>query len=167
MAVVAGCRPIIGVDLWPQRLCLARALGATHILHAGQTKDLVQAIHKICPKGVHYALDTTGNVGVLQQAFLSLRMLGVCGNLAGSGDEVRVPLGHLLFGRTLRGIVQGDSVPQVFISRLIDLYRQGRFPFDKLLAFYPFAAINQAIADMEAGKVVKPVLHMDGESGTE
>ena len=60
-------------------------------------------------------------------------------------------------GISIRGIVQGDSVPDVFIPKLVDLYMNGLFPFDKLVTKYPFEKINQAIEDQAAGKVVKPV----------
>jgi aryl-alcohol dehydrogenase len=60
----------------------------------------------------------------------------------------------------VRGIIQGDSIPDIFIPRLIDLYLQGRFPFDRLIKFYNLEVINQACADAEAGGVLKPVLRL-------
>lgn len=60
-------------------------------------------------------------------------------------------------GLSIRGIVQGDSVPDVFIPHLIELHINGRFPFDRLVTKYPIEKINQAIEDQAAGKVVKPV----------
>jgi aryl-alcohol dehydrogenase len=66
----------------------------------------------------------------------------------------------LMNGRTVRGILGGDAVPDLFIPQLVELYRQGRFPFDRLIRFYPFDEINRAVKDMEAGRVVKPVLRM-------
>ena len=161
--VIAGCTTIIAVDLQPERLALALELGATHTIQAGETADLPQAIHAICPNGVAYAIETTGEPQVLQQAVLSLAMRGRCGLVGGAaaGVEVSLPMGYLLFGRSLQGIVQGDSVPDVFIPRLIDLYMQGRFPFDRLISFYPLSAINQACKDAQTGKAIKPVLRAE------
>ena len=51
-------------------------------------------------------------------------------------------------------------MPDVFIPRLVELYRQGKFPFDRLLKFYSFDQINQAAADSEKGLTVKPVLRI-------
>jgi aryl-alcohol dehydrogenase len=65
----------------------------------------------------------------------------------------------ILMGRTIRGILEGDSVPDLFIPRLIDLHMQGRFPFDRLISDYELAQINEAAADAEQGRVIKPVLH--------
>ena len=47
---------------------------------------------------------------------------------------------------------------EVFILTLIELYRQGRFPFDRMITFYPFDEISKAVEDMEKKKVIKPVL---------
>ena len=67
-------------------------------------------------------------------------------------------MNNILFGRTLRGIVEGDSIPDIFIPRIVELYKQGRFPLDKLVTYYDFENINDAIRDAENGTVLKAVL---------
>jgi aryl-alcohol dehydrogenase len=61
----------------------------------------------------------------------------------------------------VRGVVEGDAVPGVFIPRLIDLFSRGLLPVEKLVTFFPFGKINRAIEEMETGAVIKPVLLMD------
>ena len=63
-------------------------------------------------------------------------------------------------GRTVRGIVEGDSVPDVFLPRLVRLWEQGRFPVERLMRHYDFDRIEDAVADAENGRVIKPVLRM-------
>jgi aryl-alcohol dehydrogenase len=63
-------------------------------------------------------------------------------------------------GRTVRGAIQGDSRPDLFIPYLVDLFVAGRFPIDRLVTFYDFASINQADADAVNGTTIKPVLRM-------
>jgi aryl-alcohol dehydrogenase len=63
-------------------------------------------------------------------------------------------------GKRIMGIVQGDVVSETFIPTLIEYYRQGRFPFDRLIRHYDFADINQAMDDSESGKTIKPVLRI-------
>jgi aryl-alcohol dehydrogenase len=63
-------------------------------------------------------------------------------------------------GRTVRGCIQGDSVPDQFIPHLIDLFRAGKLPIKHIITFYDFADINQAVADSIAGKTIKPLLRM-------
>jgi aryl-alcohol dehydrogenase len=74
------------------------------------------------------------------------------------GTEVALDMDKIMNGRTVRGIVAGDSVPDLFIPVLIELYRQGRFPFDRMITFYPFDQINQAAEDSAKGKAIKAVL---------
>ena len=62
----------------------------------------------------------------------------------------------------MKGVLEGSSVPDVFIPRLIDLYVAGKFPIDQLVTTYPFADINQAIADSHSGSAIKPVLLLPG-----
>jgi len=65
----------------------------------------------------------------------------------------------IMNGRTVRGIFEGDAIPDQFIPKLIALYKEGRFPFGRLITFYPFDEIKKAVEDMEKGKVLKAVLH--------
>ncbi len=161
-AVVAGCTTIVAVDINVDRLALAQELGATHTLNPAEVNEIVQTIRDISGNGgAQYSVDTTGNPNVLRQAVECLRIRGVCGHLGGGGADVILPMGHLLFGRSIQGIVQGDSVPDIFIPRLINLYLAGLFPFDRLISYYSLEQINEAIDDMHHGKAIKPVLRMD------
>ena len=161
-AVIANCAPIIAVDIKPKRLELALELGATHTVNSLEVGDPVQVIREISAGGVDYALDSSGLPRVFRQAVDSLNILGMCGLIGGTspGVEVCFEMNHLLLGRAVRGIIQGDSIPDIFIPHLIELYLQGRFPFDRLITFYSLAEINQACADSEAGDVLKPVLRL-------
>jgi aryl-alcohol dehydrogenase len=61
-------------------------------------------------------------------------------------------------GITLRGVVEGDSVPSVFIPTLVEHYREGRFPLDRLIQRYALNEINRALDDAATCAVVKPVV---------
>ncbi|MBH3424897.1 NAD(P)-dependent alcohol dehydrogenase [Pseudomonas gessardii] len=161
-AVVARCYPIVVIDQVPQRLALAKTLGATHVFDSSQV-DALASVLELCPDGVNYALDTTGHPQVLRSAFQMLQARGICGLIGGSklGTEASLDMTHLLFGRTVRGILQGDSKPKKFVPQLVQLYRDGLFPIDRLIRHYRLEEIETAIADMKSGAVIKPVLLMD------
>ncbi|QKG83998.1 NAD(P)-dependent alcohol dehydrogenase [Kroppenstedtia pulmonis] len=161
-AYAAGCTTIISIDLKPERLELARELGATHTIR-GDQEDAVKKIQEITGIGAHYALESTGIPKVLRQAVDCIAMTGVCGIIGAPpmGTEVSLDVNTLLFGRTVRGVIEGDSNPDIFIPQLIQLYQQGRFPIDKLMRFYPLEEINQAVEDSKQGKTVKPILQME------
>lgn len=159
--VVAGATTIIAVDRNRQRLELALELGASHAFVA----DSPGVVERICQAaggaGVDHALDTTGLAPVIQQAVAVLAPRGTCGILGASdpSSTLELNLSHMMSaGRSLRGIVEGDSLPDHFIPALIRLYEGGRFPFDRLVTYYEFEQINQAIDDAEHGRVVKPIV---------
>lgn len=160
-AKVAGCTTIIGVDIKPNRLELAKEFGATHVIN-GTEANTVEEIQDITGVGADFTIETTASPQVFRQAVDSLTLLGVCGlvGAAALGTEATFDMNGILFGRTIRGIVEGDSIPDIFIPRLIELYAQGRFPFDRLIEFYNLEDINKAAEDSENGEVFKPVLRM-------
>jgi aryl-alcohol dehydrogenase len=160
-AVIRGCAQIVAIDVLPQRLELAKKLGATHVVLAGRDTNPASAIRRNFPGGVNYALDTTGRSETGQHAIASLAPKGCFGFVTIPAGGLQLNMSTVfLQGLSVRGIVQGDSVPHTFIPQLIDLFLAGRFPFDRFLSRYGFSQINQAIADQEAGKVVKPVFMM-------
>ena len=161
-AQVAGATTIIAVDVVPSRLDLARELGATHVIN-GREADAVEEIHRITGSGVDYALDTTGLPALIRQAVDALRQRGTAAILGASRPDATLDIAANAFMqscKTIMGVVEGDSVPDVFVPQLLDLYMQGRFPFDRLVKFYDFDQINQAADDAESGATVKPILRI-------
>jgi len=166
-AVVQGCNPIIVVEPVAGRRELAAALGATHALDPadGSTAEQVRAIF---PAGVNFVLDTTGLVPALCDAVNALGNQGVLGLLAVPSDPAAalpLPLIQgLVLGLTVKNIVEGDSDPDTFIPQLMQLYLQGKFPFDKFVTTMPFEKINDGIAAQHLGEAVKVVLTLDPAS---
>jgi aryl-alcohol dehydrogenase len=160
---IVGATTIIAVDLVDSRLELARELGATHTVNA-RSGDVVEQVKGITGgKGVDFSLDATGTDKAIAAAMQVLGVRGTCGFVGGAppGATAALDLGWLMSaGRSVRGILEGDAVPDQFIPALIELNRQGRFPFERLVKVYELAEINQAAHDSETGKVIKPVLRM-------
>ncbi|WP_444919506.1 NAD(P)-dependent alcohol dehydrogenase [Microbulbifer sp. CnH-101-G] len=159
-ASAAGATTIIAVDILPSRLKLAMEVGATHTIDSTQGK-VAEKIRTITGKGVEFALDATGIPAVINTMIDCLRSRGegaIIG-LSKPGEKLTLDLMDLLNQcKTLRGVVEGDSLPDQFIPTMIDLYMAGRFPFDKLIKFYDFSQINQAAEDSEKGLTLKPVV---------
>jgi aryl-alcohol dehydrogenase len=160
-AKIAGCDPIIAVDVLPARLALARELGATHALESRGAETLAD-IRKITGSGVHFSLETSAVPAVFRLAADALRGMGTC-VLVGSaraGTEASFEMPVLQGGRTIRGVIQGDSRPREFIPLLVDLFMAGDFPLDRLVTRYELADINRAAADAASGATIKPVLRL-------
>jgi aryl-alcohol dehydrogenase len=156
-ARIADCDPIIVVDRVPSRLKLAGELGATHCIDGGKA-DIVETIKGLCG-GVDYAFDTSGSSRLLEATRKVLHPeatacgVGIGGVLALNERERRE-------GKTWTVTNTGFSVPPLFIPKLLEYHGAGRFPFEKMLRFYRFGEINEAIAANRACAAVKPVVLM-------
>jgi aryl-alcohol dehydrogenase len=159
-ARVSGATTIIAVDVVSSRLKLAEEIGATHTVNSREA-DPVEAVRKITGGGADFTLEASGRPEVLRQAVDALASCGVCAIVGAPalGTEASFDVnGVMTTGKTIRGVIEGNSVPDLFIPSLVELYSQGRFPFDKLVKFYTLDQINQAAQDSEKGVTIKPIV---------
>ncbi len=159
-ARVSGASTIVAVDLKQQRLDLALELGATHAF-LGTEPELATKIRSLVPGGLDFSLDNTGAPAVIATAVDVLRLRGTAGLLGVALEPVPFSPQQFAMGRVVKGILMGDAVPRLLIPPLLDLWQQGRFPFDRLITTFPLDQINEAEEAMRTGKVVKPVLIPD------
>ncbi|MFM8355153.1 MAG: zinc-binding dehydrogenase, partial [Gammaproteobacteria bacterium] len=160
-ARLCGADPLIVVDTRDARLEMARALGATHTLRAGDS--VVNAIREITSGGADFAVECSGAPIAVRQAVDCLGRPGMAAQVGATpaATEVALDMDHMGFGRGLKGVVMGDATPQTFIPFLATLFRRGQLPFDRFVRFYPFAEIEAAIHDSAVtGEVIKPILRM-------
>jgi aryl-alcohol dehydrogenase len=161
-ARIAGAATIIAIDVVPSRLTLAMELGATHTINSHDA-DPVETVRKITGGGADFTLESSGRPAVLRQAIDALSIRGTCGIVGAPalGTEASFDVnGVMTTGKRIIGIIEGDSKPDLFIPALAELYKQGRFPFDKLVKFYSLDQINQAAEDSEKGITIKPIIRL-------
>jgi aryl-alcohol dehydrogenase len=159
-AALTPATTVVAVDRVGERLALAKELGATHTVNAGE-RDLGEALAEITGgRGADGVVETTGNVGVLRQGVDALAARGtvVVVGAPPFGTEVALDVNGLLGGKRVVGLTLGDAETQTFIPALVELVKAGRLPLHRLISTYPFADIDQAVRDMTAGKAIKPVL---------
>lgn len=156
-AAASGVGTIIAVDIVEERLELAKALGATHAIN-GRDEDQVEQIRDLTGGGSSHAFDTTASPVVLARLVDALAWGGRLGIVGAAPGMTLDLLPVMQLGRQVQGIVEGNSVPRVFIPQLLELRRAGRFPLEKLVRSYPFTDLEAAIADTTSGEAVKAVL---------
>ena len=161
-AKIAGAETIIAVGGNPDSLELAKELGATHTINRKEVDSIVDAIHAICPFGVENALDTSGHPKMVMDM---LHSTCFCGKdvVAGACDLENFSLPMDLGQKTLYGVSMGWTHPKEFIPQLIEYYKQGKFPYDKLITKFPFSKINDVFPASAAGEIIKGVVVMDFE----
>jgi aryl-alcohol dehydrogenase len=160
-AAAAGCATVVAVEARPNRLQLARELGATHTLDV-RSIDVLEALRDIGGGSIDATVECSGNLDALRQAVEVLPILGTCLMVGAAPAGVDLALDHrdMLFGKRVHGVLGGEGRADTFVPALLGLHAQGRFPFDRLLTHFAFDRIEDAIAAMHDGSVIKPVLRM-------
>ena len=160
-AKVVGASPIIAIEPSAERRALALELGATHAINPVGHPDIVAALREASGGGLAYALDTSGIPAVMKNAvdvMLPNGMLGLIGIPPPDAPMPMTVMDLYMRGLGVKCIVEGDADPQVFIPQLVDLYRAGKLPVDRLVKQFPFEQINEAFATAMNGSVIKPVV---------
>ena len=156
-AHVAGAGRLVGVDVVPQKLELALALGATDVVPAGD--DAVEAVRELTGGGVDAAIETVGSERVLAQAYGATRRGGttVTVGLPHPSRMLSIPAVSLVAEeRTLRGSYLGSCVPSRDLPRFIELYREGRLPVDRLLTHrLALDEVNEGFDRLARGEAVR------------
>lgn len=161
-AKVAGCSPIVVVEPHVRRRALAHELGATIVIDPAEEVELAGRLVEATGGGMAI-VETTGRASVVNTAISvlgrggKLGLIGMTDVQATAGFNILELIGK---GASIHGIIEGDSEPHSFIPYLIDLFMEGRFPVDKLVTFFDFADINEAMAAQSSGSVVKAVLRV-------
>ncbi|KAM0469870.1 hypothetical protein ACHAPX_010255 [Trichoderma viride] len=160
-------RQIIAIDVVEAKLKLASSLGATRVINSAAEPDLHAALHAIIPGGPDNIIDTTGVAAVLEASVKSLAHGGTLA-LVGIPSPTTIlrinALDLLLSCKRVIGVIEGAADPHILIPKLLELYREGRFPVDCLAKVYPAEQLSKAIADLQSGLIIKPILsweHLD------
>jgi aryl-alcohol dehydrogenase len=162
-AIAAACGAdagtVVAVDPVASRRALAEEYGAVALDPTDEIQPVVDRVKELTGGGASYAIDTTAIPAVVQQAQHALRTRGTLVALGLGAPEYRIDAIDLLStGKIVRSSIEGDSDPRQMIPELIRRRGEGTFAVDHLVTTYPFERIDDAIADMLAGKVVKAVL---------
>ncbi|RDW65799.1 NAD(P)-dependent alcohol dehydrogenase [Aspergillus mulundensis] len=155
-------KAIIGVDRLPSRLELAKELGATHTIDTSPPGfNLNKALREIFPNGVSTVIDTTGAPPLIEDGLKSLRQRGKIVLIGVTPMQYELGVSvvqHINSGRAVIGCIEGDCIPSEAIPKLIQWYREGRFPIDKLISYFEAHDFKKALAGLDDGSVVKAVL---------
>lgn len=158
---LAGCYPIIAVDVLDSKLEFARQLGATHGVNA-HNEDAVQAVRTLTRLGPDYAFDSVGAPATINQALAMVRPAGTATVMGLHGTKAEVPLSPavlVLANKRLLGSFAGSSRPLVDLPRYMQLYQAGRLDLDALISKrYALDDLPAAFADMEAGHIARGVI---------
>jgi aryl-alcohol dehydrogenase len=153
-----GVESVLAVDPLESRRAVAEKLGATSV-DPTAVDSVVERVKELTGGGAAYGIDTTAVPEVVKQAQQSLAVRGTLVALGLGAQEYAIDAIDLLqAGKTVTSSIEGDSDPHEMVPRLLGMRAAGTFPMDDLVTTYPAEEINQAVADVTNGTVVKPVL---------
>jgi S-(hydroxymethyl)glutathione dehydrogenase/alcohol dehydrogenase len=165
-AVAAGADPIVAVDVAPEKLAAAEALGATAAVEwAGDAEATAESVVAVSGGGVDYAIEATGRPEAARAAFLSTRARGAAVLIGIPRADAVLELPALPIPRMERrvlGSIYGSSRPERDFPALLELYKRGRLPLDRLVSRrLPLDAVGDAFAAMRGGDVLRVVLDLE------
>jgi alcohol dehydrogenase len=159
-AVLAGARRIIAVDPDPDKRRIALELGATDVIVAGG--DAAAAIVEMTGGGVDCALETAGVLQAFETAYASARRGGRVVTVGLVSPKTPFALdvaAHVTSAKTIYGSYVGSCNPRLDIPELVDLYRRGKFPVDRLITRrMPLSEVNTALDNMADSRDLRQIL---------
>lgn len=161
-AKMVGASRIIGVDLNPAKVPLAKQFGMTDYVNPGDVDNVVDHIIQLTGGGVDYSFECIGNVNVMRQALECCHkgwgescIVGV----AGAGQEIATRPFQLVTGRSWRGTAFGGARGRTDVPKIVDWYMDGRINIDDLITHtMPLDDINKAFDLMHAGESIRSVV---------
>jgi S-(hydroxymethyl)glutathione dehydrogenase / alcohol dehydrogenase len=160
MASLAGANPIIALDIYDDKLELAKKFGATHVINSKKEKPF-EKIMKILPQGADVTVDATGvkEIRELVYEVAGSRGRAILVGVPLAGEKISIDSFPLHFGKSITGSHGGNVDPDEIIPRLIALQNTGRLSLDGMISHeFQFSRINEALDMMRRGEVLRCVL---------
>jgi len=161
-ARMVGAGKIIGVDLNPAKVELAKKFGMTDFINPKDVDDVVGAILDLTGGGADYSFECIGNVNVMRQALECCHkgwgesyIIGV----AGAGQEIATRPFQLVTGRSWHGLAFGGARGRTDVPKIVDWYMEGKINIDDLITHtMPLDDINKGFDLMHAGESIRSVV---------
>lgn len=159
-ALAAGAAKVAAIDLSPDKLELAKTLGATHVFDAASPECADRIRDEFGT--AEYVFEMAGVARAVQLAYAITARGGtlVTAGLPAPSQQLQIPLADLVASeRTVRGSYMGSASPRRDIPRYLDLYRADRLPVDRLRsATLSLGEINEGFDRLATGQAVRDVV---------
>jgi S-(hydroxymethyl)glutathione dehydrogenase/alcohol dehydrogenase len=166
-AKLTSAYPIIAIDLFENRLELARRFGATHTINT-KKDDVVASIRQIVGNGgLDVAIDNTGVPEVIEQCYQLAGPKGrvILVGVPKAGNTISIYSLPMHFGKTVKGSHGGETNPSQDINRYRGLCNAGILKLDELITHeIALADINDAVTSMKNGSIAgRCLIRFEGE----
>lgn len=165
-----GVKMIIAIDVSDEKLELAKQLGATHKFNSA-SEGFRQTVLDLTKGGADICVESGGQVSTIELGFSLIRKSGgkmLFASHPPEGEMIRLVPHELISGKQIAGSWGGGSMPDRDIPRMFQIFREGNIPFNRLITKrYRLEQINEALGDLDAGTVFRPLIVMDHATDSE
>jgi len=159
-----GVKTIIAIDVLDEKLRMAKTLGATHVFNSS-SKGFLQSVLDLTVGGADACVESAGQVSTIELGFSLIRKSGgklLFASHPPEGEMIRLAPHDLISGKQIAGSWGGGSFPDHDIPKMFKLFQDANIPLDLLITKrYTLEQINDALDDLEAGRVFRPLIVMD------
>ena len=159
-----GVQKIIAIDIFEEKLLLAKSLGATHIINS-QFNNCEALLHDIESEGVDICIESAGSVDTIELGFKLIRQNGgqlLFASHPPEGHKIKLAPHELISGKKIAGSWGGGTKPDIDIPKMFHILSKANIPMQTLLTKrYKLEQINEALEDIRLGRVFRPLIVMD------
>jgi S-(hydroxymethyl)glutathione dehydrogenase / alcohol dehydrogenase len=156
-ASMVSSYPIVAVDIYDNKLEMAKSFGASHLINSKRDADCGRKIMNILGnEGADVTIDNTGNTKVIALAYNLTKAQGktILVGVPQKGEEISIYSLPLHFGKILTGSHGGECNPTVDIPNYVRLYQAGLLKLAGLITDeFSLQDINIAIEKMRLGEI--------------
>jgi S-(hydroxymethyl)glutathione dehydrogenase/alcohol dehydrogenase len=161
-AKMVGANKIIGIDINPSRVAIAKQFGMTDFINPNEVENVVDAIIEATGGGADYSFECIGNVNTMRQALECCHkgwgesyIIGV----AGAGQEISTRPFQLVTGRSWKGTAFGGARGRTDVPKVVDWFMDGKINIKDLITHkMPLHDINKAFDLMHSGESIRSVV---------
>ena len=161
-ARMVGAAKIIGIDINPAKVEIAKKFGMTHFINPKETDNLIEAIADLTNGGADYSFECIGNINTMRQALECCHKgwgESVIIGVAGAGEEISTRPFQLVTGRVWRGSAFGGARGRTDVPKIVYWYMNGRIDIDSLITHtMPLDDINKGFDLMHKGESIRSVV---------
>jgi S-(hydroxymethyl)glutathione dehydrogenase/alcohol dehydrogenase len=162
-AALVSADPIIAVDIYDNKLKLAKDFGATHLINSHKSDAKIEIQKILGMRGSEVVVDNTGNVDVINQAYELTSNSGrtVLVGVPRMGEKISIYSLPLHFEKKIYGSHGGSSNPSLDIPRYLKLHKRGILKLKGMITeTFSLEQINDAIEGMRRGRILKCIIKM-------
>jgi S-(hydroxymethyl)glutathione dehydrogenase/alcohol dehydrogenase len=163
-----GVAPIIAIDISDAKLDFAKQLGADYVFNSSED-GLYDAVISLTNGGADYCVESGGLISTIELGFSLVRKGGgklIFASHPSHGEKIALDPHDLISGKRICGSWGGGSKPDVDIPKLHSLLTRGNFSLANLITKrYLLEEINEALCDLECGRVFRPLIVMAHPEG--